>query len=668
MEASMSCITADELLRIEKATVTGLDEVAREGLRLGIVQVAELWRPEDGDAAALENFVRLHFASRPEDREALYGRFEELLEELEGHLNEVEVAFRRHSDLDTGPMLPSDGLFAAFDPGAHLAEDFFASGLAFVALLNFPLSSLEDRVREGSGWSRRRWAEHRLVQRFSRRVPGEAMQRLAAAAARAEAHVAGCNIHTHQLLDEDGRRPFPAGQRLLAHWNLRDEIRARYADATDGLPTQRMIQRVMQRIVDQSIPPEVLDNPGLDWNPFSNETRKAEVHDIPSATASREPEEANARYARLLDCFQACRAVDAHCPRTPSLVARRFEEDREIPETRIRSMLEQILTSPLVGRAVTLLKRRLDRPLEPFDIWYDGFRPRPRIPEGELDALTAVRYPDAAAFQRDLPRILGRLGFTPEKAGWLAQNIRVEAARGSGHAWGPRLRSAPARLRTRIGTAGMDYKGYNIAVHELGHNVEQVLSLKAVDHYLLHGVPGNAFSEALAFVFQARDLELLDLDQPGEKDRSLGVLDEFWVSCEISAVSLTEMEIWNWLYEHPDTDAAGLREAVIRIAREVWNRSFAEHFELRDQTLLAAYQHLVDCFLYLPDYALGHLIAFQVGRQIGSAERPGEEFERLARIGRLGPDLWMETATGSPVGPEMLLDATEGALDELETV
>ena len=31
-----------------------------------------------------------------------------------------------------------------------------------------------------------------------------------------------------------------------------------------------------------------------------------------------------------------------------------------------------------------------------------------------------------------------------------------------------------AHLRTRIGAGGMDYKGYNIAIHELGHNVEQV--------------------------------------------------------------------------------------------------------------------------------------------------------------------------------------------------
>jgi len=47
----------------------------------------------------------------------------------------------------------------------------------------------------------------------------------------------------------------------------------------------------------------------------------------------------------------------------------------------------------------------------------------------------------------------------------------------------------------------MDYKGYNIAVHEFGHNVEQTLSLYHVDHYLLHGVPNNGFYRGLGFYF-----------------------------------------------------------------------------------------------------------------------------------------------------------------------
>jgi len=44
------------------------------------------------------------------------------------------------------------------------------------------------------------------------------------------------------------------------------------------------------------------------------------------------------------------------------------------------------------------------------------------------------------------------------------------------------------------------------------------------------------------------------------------------------------------------------------------------------------------------------------------AGRIGPEFERVARQGRIAPDLWMRGATGSPVGPEALLAAAERAL------
>src|SRR5206468_510897 len=153
---------------------------------------------------------------------------------------------------------------------------------------------------------------------------------------------------------------------------------------------------------------------------------------------------------------------------------------------------------------------------------------------------------------------------------------------------------------------GMDYKGFNIAVHEMGHNVEQILSLEEIDHTLLHGVPNTAFTEALAFVFQDKDLELLGLTSPDAKGEALKVLDDFWASCEIAG------------------------------------------------------------FMYLPDYPIGHLIAFQVKEQMKKAGKIGPEFERMVKAGRIAPDLWMTNATGKPVGPEALLTATEKALGEIK--
>ena len=133
---------------------------------------------------------------------------------------------------------------------------------------------------------------------------------------------------------------------------------------------------------------------------------------------------------------------------------------------------------------------------------------------------------------------------------------------------GATRRDDKAHLRTRVGAGGMDYKGYNIAVHEMGHNVEQVFSTTTIDHTLLQGVPNTAFTEALAFVFQARDIELLGLGAPDAAARDLMVLDKFWQTREIAGVALLDMAAWRWLYAHPAATPAEFREAVVTIAQE----------------------------------------------------------------------------------------------------
>src|SRR2546427_10732121 len=94
-------------------------------------------------------------------------------------------------------------------------------------------------------------------------------------------------------------------------------------------------------------------------------------------------------------------------------------------------MLEQVLTSPLVPPIAKLIESRLGRPLEPFDIWYNGFRPDSKYSESELDAIVAKKYPTAEAYQKDIPNLLVKLGFSPERAQYLAQHIVIEPARGS---------------------------------------------------------------------------------------------------------------------------------------------------------------------------------------------------------------------------------------------
>jgi Zn-dependent M32 family carboxypeptidase len=81
--------------------------------------------------------------------------------------------------------------------------------------------------------------------------------------------------------------------------------------------------------------------------------------------------------------------------------------------------------------------------------------------------------------------------------------------------------------------------------------------------------------------------------------------------------------------------------------------------------LLAIYSHTINNMLYLPDYAIGHMIAFQVKAQMQKACNFGAEFERVARISSVAPDLRMIQATGKPVGPEALIEAASRALREL---
>jgi hypothetical protein len=46
----------------------------------------------------------------------------------------------------------------------------------------------------------------------------------------------------------------------------------------------------------------------------------------------------------------------------------------------------------------------------------------------------------------------------------------------------------------------------------------------------------------------------------------------------------------------------------------------------------------------------------------------GKEFERMARVGRVTPDLWMRNATGSQVGAEAMIAAAEQALEQVTGV
>ncbi len=621
----------------------------KERILRGVGQVAKRWTKQDGSQKEFMAFCQKYFASGP-GLDRLFARFERQLEQIEGRQHSLALALRWDVELDTGPLLPVDGLFAAYDPASHLVEDLFANKLAFVALLNFPLSTLAERIRHGSNWSRRQWAESRLAAHFSHRIPAAAKQNAGRARSVAASYIYGYNIHMGQVVDSKGTPLFKKDMRLISHWGLRDQLKALYSDPQKNLSRQEIIQVIMKRIIDQSIPAAVIDQPEPVWDPVANT-----VDGKPSAR------EADVRYRMVLDAFHALRALDAFYPDLPSFPARSFELEREIPRRRFLALLEEVLRHPVGKQIAPIIKSRLGRDLRPFDIWYDGFKARSGHDVNRLDSLAQKKYPSAAAYDKDLPQIFAQLGFDSQTAAFLADTIKVEASRGAGHAWEPKYRDEQARLRTRVAAKGMDYLGFNIAMHELGHNVEQVFSLYRLDHTLLAGVPNSAFSESFAFMFQRRDLEILGAAGPAGSRSPEEILDLFWSTREIAGVGLVDARMWQWLYAHPQATPAQLRQAVARIARKVWNQYFAPVFGVKDSPLLAIYSHIIAYPLYSPNYALGKIIGFQVEDHFKNHPLAAE-MERMCALGRIGPNLWMKQAVNSQISTQPLIQATQQAV------
>ncbi|TVQ15062.1 MAG: hypothetical protein EA361_06510 [Bacteroidetes bacterium] len=641
--------TIDELLAQH-----GDDRVA--WIRKGVPQVAALWTQKDGSSDEFKAFCLEHFINDAEGRDKLFQSLSRNFEAIWGHGNQVTIELNKPLNLDWGPLQPVDLLFAGYSAGAHFYDDFFQNRIAFITILNFPFWSLEEKSSMAESWTRKEWAYARMGDVFISRVPARVSQEISRISTESDSYISDYNIRMDQLRDNDNQKLFPDGMSLITHWGLRDEIKSNYG-MEDALPKQEMIYQVMLRIIQQDIPQMVINNPEVQWNPYENiVTRDGQTQDF-----EREPD---TRYQQLLNNFNAHKASDNYNPNYPTYIQRAFDSGLELSQKEVEELFVELVSSPLLKEVGALISQRLGRDLQPYDIWYDGFKARSSISEEYLDELTRGLYPDAAALERDLPSILVKLGYSRQRAEYISSKITVEASRGAGHAWPAMMRSQQSRLRTRIPESGMDYKGYNIAIHELGHNVEQTISLYDVDFYMMRGVPNTAFTEALAFIYQTRDLKLLNINVDEPNVEYLNTLDKFWGSYEIMGVSLVDMAVWNWLYANPNATAQQLRDETISIAKEVWNQYFAPVFGIEDQPILAIYSHMISYPLYLSAYPLGRLIEFQIEQRV-QGKNLADESDRMFTAGSLIPQEWMRNAVGQPISNQPLLNAVEEALRNL---
>lgn len=627
------------------STLTSRDNSNKQSIEKGVSQVARLWLETDGDEKAFRSFCEDNYITDPDEKYQVFLKISDYLEGISGHFNEMSLRLQKNLQLDNGPLHPIDEKFGSYSPSSHLSDDLYNNKIAFIIALNFPHLTLEEK--EALGTDRKAWAYARLGDMFTERIPAALLQAASNAESDADIYISQYNIYMGHVMNKKGQHLFPKEMILLSHWNLRDEIKANYNKGKEGLDKQRTVYEVMKRIISQDIPVEVINSGTYEWNPYTNmvQQENKEVKTTPESTV---------RYQKMLNNFKAMQDIDKYTGNT--YIDRKFNDDMEVALQDVEKLFDEFLSAPELKEIGKTISKRLGRKLEAYDIWYDGFKARSNLDETKLDAQTQALYPDAAALDKKLPDILMKLGFSAERANYLADKITVDAARGSGHAWGASMKGQQSRLRTRIPAAGMNYKGYNIAIHEFGHNVEQTLSLYDVDYYMLSGVPNTAFTEALAFVFQKRDLEILDITDPNPEKQAMEILDKVWSMYEICGVSMLDISVWKWMYAHPDATAEQLKEATIALSKEIWNKYYAPVFGVKDETVLAVYSHMISYPLYLSAYAFGQIIEFQLDQYL-EGKNFANEVERIFRQGRLTPNQWMILATGSPLTVEPMLEA-----------
>jgi hypothetical protein len=626
----------------------------KDRINKGVNQSAELWNKDDGSEKDFKEFCIKNFVES-KDINKLLEKFERKYEKIDGHFTALLLELRHELDEDTGPMDNADNLFSSFNPATHLSDDLFKTKIAFLALLNFEAKDLKEKLKDGHKWSREQWATSRLAERHLFRIPSEIQREITNTYSKSAEYVYGYNIPMGRIRDINDKKIFDDKLSLISHWGLRDQLKSYYSNSShENLNKQKTIYKIMERIIYQDMPYSFIKSEKDIYNPFKDELNFKTHKD-------RYP----LRYKHLLEIFKAHRKEDIYYKKYPTKLERSFNKEREIPQNEIENMFKSILASKAFSQTAELIKRRLNRDLEPFDIWYDGFKSRGAISGEELDKIVQRRYSSLEELQKDIPQILEKLGFDKKTALYLSERIEIDPSRGAGHAWGPEMRGEKAHLRTKAANGKINYQTFNVAMHELGHCVEQVFSLYSMDHTILSRVPNTAFTEGFAFVFQDRDLEVLGIKQ--SKDKDMKALDILWSSAEIAGVALTDIKTWEWMYSHKKFDEYELKEAVIKIAKDIWNRYYAPVFGVKDSPILAVYSHMIYHAIYLPDYPLGHIIAYQI-EKFFETNSLGENMERMCKIGSVTPKQWMIQAINEEIKPEPMIQDAMKALEKEKSI
>ena len=619
----------------------------------GVARVANRWQESDGDGETFKSFCIEHFITDEADRTRLLDRYESALGSIGGHLYEIGRHLRRWTDLRGDEMPEVDNLMAMFDPCPDLSDQFYKQKIAFIALLNFDRPDLSTMLDQGDSWSTDKWAEVRAGWAFGPRIPAEVNDRARKLEHDADMFVSEFHVPVGCMIDDEGKSWFEKDRKLIAHWLIREEIKAGYTE-DNGINKQRALSWVMGRHIDGTLPKSVMNSTCEGkWDPRKNTIDGIEQTDILGPV----------RYEQLLSQRSVANDYDIYFEEHPTAIARKFDLEREIPEKSVEALMIELLEAPVRKDIAKLLSKQLGRPLESFDIYLEDISESGSA--AELDEKVTAKFKDELVFQDKLPEVLRDLGYSDEDAEFLGTRVNVEIARGAGHAMRPGIPEYHAWLRTNRLDDRLGWDGFDTAMHELGHNLEQLISTHFVPRPLLRNVPNTACTEAFAFLYQNKAREVVGIQEDDEtKAFAVASIEGLLSACQIAGPSLVELYTWRWLYENPETTPEVLRDKMISIADDVWNKYFKDQFGEDPYHILAAYQHMIGYPLYLADYTIGHVISHQIKSHMRGKDLAGET-KRICSIGRLTPDLWMKRAVGNGISAKQLIDDAKIGLTQI---
>jgi hypothetical protein len=619
----------------------------------GTGMVASLWHESDGSVADFVEFCTANFMSESE-REQNLELVIENLKILQGYSSIIRSRFTEYSSFTDRDEMPPDRFFRDAIP----STDPWKSKLAFFLQLNYPNINPKEVIEQGAMWDRQTWAKARIGDWYAFRRPDDFQVPYREEASRFNRHISAYFLRMGQLISDGKPSPFPVDFLLNCHHGLRDNIKEDYT-RENGFERQWLTGQVIERIVKGDIPAEFLADENTWWDPVRQELYRMEQGNLQPVAFTPEGLK---RYEGFNWSVRNRQAEDQLYDDGSSALERTFRRS-QLSLEQVEDMLRAMLGSPEFKQAGELVSQELGRPLQPFDIWYSGFQAQSRYPANTLDSIVRARYQKPKDLQRDLPTIFRRLGFSENEADWLGNSIEIRPVISGGYSNRPPLPGYPASFTAAFPENGLDYKGFRIAMHELGHVTEMLYSMREADYSILEGVPTGAITEGMAEYLAYRNITALGLDEGSpEEVRHLQALASFWYNVDMGGQALAEIETWKWMTANPDAGPEQVREAMLEISSSVWNEYFAPVFGIRDQHILSIYNHMITGSLYLFNYFVGNVVMFQLyegfqneALEIGLA--------RACAEGNTLPDLWMNRAVGENISIQPLLKATGTAVE-----